>query len=369
MPTPVRTPRVNNNDDTVRVAALLVEPGASVRPGDAVAEIETDKATFSVEADQEGFLLRFLAAPGDVVEVGSVLAWLGAKPDETAPDMEPASTPTNGAPPGEPTLKAEILLVEFGLDAAQVPASGPRLTAADVRRFVAERGLRVRTAAEAAPAVEPPESPGRLEALNPEQRAMLRTVLWHRDQASAGYVELPYDPRPWNDYAAAFQKRHGLLLSPLLGLLSHRLVAAAVEQPNLNAAIVNDQRYVYEAVNLGFTVQSGDTLFLAVIRDADKLDAKGFVERLAEAQRAAMRGALPPEQARGATLGFTSMARWGVSRHVPMLPPYVSLMAAHSAARDGAAVLGATYDHRLLTGFDVVRALRLLSGPPSETSA
>jgi hypothetical protein len=59
------------------------------------------------------------------------------------------------------------------------------------------------------------------------------------------------------------------------------------------------------------------------------------------------------------------MARWGVQRHVPVLPPYSALMVAHGDAFDGGtrAVLGVTYDHRLLTGFDAVRVLRLLADP------
>ena len=57
MPTPLYTPRVNNNDDTVRLVKVLVAPGAAVRAGDIVAEVETDKANFTVEAEQDGYVL------------------------------------------------------------------------------------------------------------------------------------------------------------------------------------------------------------------------------------------------------------------------------------------------------------------------
>src|SRR5262249_1300554 len=69
----------------------------------------------------------------------------------------------------------------------------------------------------------------------------------------------------------------------------------------------------------------------------------------------------------GATVSLSSMARWGVSRHTPILPPQTSLIVAHAASdRSGTAVLGATYDHRLLTGFDVVNVLRALAQPPAQ---
>jgi len=60
------------------------------------------------------------------------------------------------------------------------------------------------------------------------------------------------------------------------------------------------------------------------------------------------------------------MARWNVSRHIPILPPQTSLIIAHAAPKNAVnAVLGATYDHRVLTGFDVAQVLQALSRPPA----
>ena len=76
---------------------------------------------------------------------------------------------------------------------------------------------------------------------------------------------------------------------------------------------------------------------------------------------------LAPVEMRGTTVGFTSMARWGVRRHIPVLPPHTALMVAHAAApKEGPAVLGATYDHRMLTGFDAARLLQKLAIPPKQ---
>jgi len=195
---------------------------------------------------------------------------------------------------------------------------------------------------------------------------MLATVLWHRDQAVPGYLELEYDPAGWEAYAADFAQRHKLMLSPLLPLLAYRLVEVARERPTINATIVDSRRYVYAPVNLGFTVQAGEVLYLGVVRDAHAMDASAFITALGEVQRHAMAHKLRADEASGATIGFSSMARWKVSRHVPVLPPQTGLMIAHAAPRDSAkAVLGATYDHRLLSGFDVVQVLQLLAQPPA----
>ena len=368
MPTALRTPRINNNDDTVRLTSILVETGAAVHKGQSLAEIETDKATFDVEAEQDGHVLAILHQPGETVDVGSVLFWLGATPDEVVPeamDVRPASEApvSSGA---EPTLKAAILLSEYNLSADQVPSSGPRLTAAEVESFIRQRGLRkpkerTTRAEESAPAL--PAAPGTRTPLTPEERGMLRTVIWQRDEAVPGYVEMQYDPGPWEAWATEYQRREKLLLSPLLSLMAWRVAQLAAENRNWNATITGGDKYLYDSVNLGFTVQSGSTLYLAVIERADTLSRKEFVDQLGQLQRNAIGNRLKPHEMSGATISFSSMARWQASRHIPVLPPNTAIIVAHAAARDGSATIGATYDHRILSGFDAISVLRGIITP------
>jgi hypothetical protein len=54
------------------------------------------------------------------------------------------------------------------------------------------------------------------------------------------------------------------------------------------------------------------------------------------------------------------MEKWGLCRHMPILPPHVSLMVAHSVDAKGQAILGATYDHRVLNGGEVAQTLKHL---------
>ena len=192
---------------------------------------------------------------------------------------------------------------------------------------------------------------------------MLRTVLWHRDEASPGYVEVPYEARPWENYAAAFQERHRMLFSPLLSLMAWRLSRIAMDNPKLNATLHGADRYQYEHVNIGFTVQSGATLYMVVVERAGELDEKEFVDRLNDLQRRAMKHTLKPAELSGSTISFTSMARWNVSRHMPVLPPHTALIVAHGGRAGEQMVMGATYDHRVLSGADAVLAISSLSTP------
>jgi len=364
MPFPLCTPRVNNNDDTVRLVKVLVQPGAFVRAAQTVAEVETDKANFTVEAEQDGFVLSIAQELNTTIEVGSVLLWLGQTADEAAPVASGELSVTGNGPAAAPTLKAAQLLAKHGLSAAAVPASGDRVTVRDVELFLAQQSSAPRESREGTgPTVLSALAPGDRRPLTPEERGMMRTVLWHRDEAVPGYVELQYDATPWNAFASQFQNRERLLLGPLLALMAHRLARLAAENDALNSTIVDDERYVYRTVNLGFTIQSDGALYLAVVHDAARMTEREFVDRLAMLQRGAVAHTLRAADLTGATVSFTSMARWDVSRHIPVLPPHTSLIVAHSTPASGAATLGATYDHRVLTGLDVMSVLRNLSVP------
>jgi pyruvate dehydrogenase E2 component (dihydrolipoamide acetyltransferase) len=356
---PLYVPRLNNNDDTVRLNAFLVEVGAKLRKGDPVADIETDKATFTVEAEEDGYILALEGLPGSILNVGATLAWMGAEATEKPPSSNGTGSLGSHKSRAEPTLKALLLLARLGLSADQVPASGERLSIQDVENYARRNGLGAKVQPTVTAKAEPaPNVEGHARELTAEERGMLRTVEWQRDHAVPGYVELSYDAEKWNEYAVDFQQRNKLLISPLLALQAWRLAQAARRMPKLNSTLVDGKRYEYGPVNLGFTVQSGEFLFIVVIERADSLDEKQFFDRLNELQRAAMKHSLKPNESSGNTITFTSMARWRVARHMPVLPPQTSLVVAHSAPANSVATIGATYDHRVLSGFDAVQALQ-----------
>lgn len=369
MPVPLYTPRLNNNDDSVRFLKFLVAPGTYVKQGDPVADLETDKATFTVEADQDGYVLGFCFETGETIAVGSVLAWIGSTATEAVPATPAVPKGPVGTCSGTPTLKAAILLSQYGLVARDVPASGERLLAADVEQYISARGsiraTRSSATSHSAAASSTSLEPGRTIQLRPPARGMLRTVSWHKSDAVPGYLEMSWDMTAWLDYAGVFQKHHGLLFDPLLSLLAWRLARAAVVQPLVNSTIFAEQRWQYDHVNLGFTVQEGSNLIVVVVREAEKLDQGAFVRKLTDLQLSAMRKSLRPEETCGATIGFSSMARWPITRHVPILLPNTAIMIAHAAASRQSACMGATYDHRVLNGADAVNVLKTVTLTPT----
>lgn len=369
MPTPVYCPRTSANADTVKVTTVLVHLGQAVAAGDALFEVESAKALEAVEAERAGYVVGILGERGQEVLCGAVLAWLGDAPTETPPidcPEAPAAAVAEGAK--QPTLRAMELLRQHGLSAAEVPVAGNRLTAADVEKYAAARGPRLPGPCERA---APSSQRTAAAPLSPMLRAMADQVEWHRDHPVPAYCEIVYDPQPWEAHAREVARRERLMLSPLLPLMAFRLVELAARTPTLNAYTDGRSLLQYQAVDLGFTVAAPGGLYLVVVRAAERLTEVELVRRLTELQRAAHRNRLKPEEVTGATVAFTSLARFHVSRHVPVLPPQTALIVAHSVLSFGPAgagrveqgVLGATYDHRIVDGAKVARLLQQLAIP------
>ena len=367
MATAIYVPRINNNDDEVKVLAFDVSLGDKVQKGQIVGQVETDKAVLDVTASTDGFVLAVIAQQEEIVKVGSVMLWLGETCDEAIPKDENSSTPQPDSTTSKISAKARLLLRENGLQADAIPPIDGRVTVEAVERYLSESGITkkrdVKPTKLAQPADSLPDVEGKLVNLTGEEKGMALTVTWHRDFAVPGYIEIEYDLSAWAEYAKRFQEEKGLLMPPLLPLMARRLVEIAQETPRLNATFADSKRFEYSPVNLGFTIQAGEALYLAVVRDAQGLDEFGFVNALGDVLRRATGHNLRESETSGATIGFSSMERWKVTRHVPILPPHTALMVAHAAGQGGRGILGASYDHRVLNGGQVVTALKKLSAP------
>src|SRR5882724_9714476 len=98
MATPVHVPRINNNDDEVKLIEVAVKLGERVAAGQVLAQVETDKAVLEVEAPVAGFVLAVDGEIEAMVGVGKVLLWLGETADEPVPiAAAPSATVASGS--------------------------------------------------------------------------------------------------------------------------------------------------------------------------------------------------------------------------------------------------------------------------------
>ena len=134
----IKTPMINVNDDSSVLTRWNVANGAPVHRGEIIAVLETNKATFDLEAEEVGYLRQF-AAEGATLAVGEILGALTGSPDEpvTIPSAEAETASTTEA--RKLTKKAELVAAKAGLDLSKlrdgIPGTGP-ITEAEVQAFL-----------------------------------------------------------------------------------------------------------------------------------------------------------------------------------------------------------------------------------------
>ncbi|MGC8834336.1 MAG: biotin/lipoyl-containing protein, partial [Armatimonadota bacterium] len=177
-------PKLGDTMEEGTVVRWLKKPGDTVREGEAIAEIETEKSVMEMTAFESGVLTEILLPEGQTVPVGTPIAYLRTEGEaETAsatelpaPKKPEQTKAAEAAPPPKPAeaeravgerLKASPLARRLarveGVDLSQLRGTGPggRILGADVREFLAARGRPER----ATPAVEPPAVAERPEQL------------------------------------------------------------------------------------------------------------------------------------------------------------------------------------------------------------
>lgn len=163
MPFDVKMPQLGMNQDSAVIVAWLKSEGDRVEIGDALFEVETDKATMEVEAAAEGFLAGIRAGEGTDVPVGDVIALIveseddvadhaAAKPpapqetpdEDAGPEFEASPPPEDKAPePAKPAPEEKVPAAPAVAPAVSpaAPRGGRVLASPKARRLAAERGL------------------------------------------------------------------------------------------------------------------------------------------------------------------------------------------------------------------------------------
>ena len=324
------------------IVAWLVAEGDAVELNQPLVEVETAKATVEIPSPHEGTVTSLHGAVGDQVPVGTPLVTFDGTGAAAGDDA--TSEPARATPP------VRKLAMELGVDLAGVAGSGPggRITADDVR-------ARVQGAADEAP-VAPLTSAGSSAratiAANLSRQAAIPQVTTFRTV----------------DCTALEALRAELGVSPLPVIVA-ALCRTVREHPPLNAWWHGDGVESRDELHVGMAADTDRGLVVPVVRDAAGLGIARLrteIGRLAEAARA---GSLAPEELTGATIAVSNTGSYGSEAGTPILSPGTSLTLAigviepRALVLDGqvvarpACTLSATFDHRVLDGAVIGRAL------------
>lgn len=384
--------------------------GDTIKPGDVIAEIETDKTTVEVESEVEGTILELIGSPGDVIAVGAVMGYVGAageaapageqaapqaapqteaapaqesQPAFTRPEPAPASADGGSYPGGvKASPVARNIASQRGIDLRQVSGSGPggRIVKADVESFTPGQAQPAQ-AEPAAPAFTPGVRGVAAAAFYPElpsgpdvevsDTSNLRKRIATRMVESKQHVPHFYVTSEI-DVSAMLQLRKQLndsLSDPENKISVNDLIVKATalnlrEFPNLNSHFYGDKIVRHKRINIGIAVAlPNGGLMNVVVKDADKL-ALGTLAAQSKAMIARARdGKVKPDDVQGSTFSVSNLGAYDVEDFVAIInPPEAAILAVGTAKKvpvvleDGTLGIGQrmrltiSVDHRISDG-------------------
>jgi pyruvate dehydrogenase E2 component (dihydrolipoamide acetyltransferase) len=381
----IEMPRLSDTMTEGVIAKWHKKVGDLVRPGDLLAEIETDKATMEFEAPIGGALLYIGAPEGKPIPIGAPIAIIG-KPDEdisallnrgaspappesitspTPAQPQPAATPPPpaeaparvpaspalGAPPAQPQPAAtppppaEAPARVPASPALGAPPAETRLKASPLARSMAQKagidlhqvhgtgegGRIIRRDVEAylshAVATTPVATPAQ-PAAAPYQEvplSQMRKTIARRLTASMQEAPHFYLTRAVSMEAAATWREKLNALSPhkisFNDLIIKAVAMALRKHPYLNAAWMGDHIRLYQEIHIGFAVAVEEGLIVPVLRHADR---KGLSEIAAETVLLAQKARerkLAPEEYTGSTFSISNLGMFGIEEFTAVINP------------------------------------------------
>jgi pyruvate dehydrogenase E2 component (dihydrolipoyllysine-residue acetyltransferase) len=379
----VTMPRLSDSMEEGVILTWLVEPGAEVRRGEPLAEIETDKATMVYEADADGVLLEVVVEAGESAPLGAVIARIGA-PGE-APTAAPASRPASAAatvveaganghgaggaatalaaPPapssangGAPRAKASPvarrLAAALGIDLAPIAGSGPRgrivkfdvlgAASSDAPAVVGAPTVVPSPAPAPAPVPAPPPAPadpapaspvdgakGAVEVVEPSRLQQVVARRMAESKATAPEFALHVEIDMTEAIGLRARLKEVLDPAPSFNDMVVKAVALALrEHPRANGSYRDGHFELHARVNVGIAVATDDALVVPTVFDADQ-KSLGAIAGATRALAGKVRdGSVTPPDLAGGTFTVSNLGMYGIDSFVAVInPPQAGILA------------------------------------------
>ncbi|MCA3254643.1 MAG: 2-oxoglutarate dehydrogenase complex dihydrolipoyllysine-residue succinyltransferase [Alphaproteobacteria bacterium] len=403
MATDVTIPPLGESITEASVGQWLKAPGDPVKADEPIVSLETDKVAVEVPSPVDGVMGEQLAAVGDTVAVGSVVARIEAgvaapapapaapapvaapAPAASAPAPAAAAPAPAAAPSATPDYEAispavRRLLGDYNLDPKSIAASGKdgRLTKADVLTAIDNGTARLLTpaAAPSAPAAAPAAPAGERREERVRMTRLRQTIARRLKEAqntaamltTFNDVDMSALIAARDKYRDLFEKKHGVRLG-FMSFFVKACTMALREVPAVNASIEGDEIVYRDYADIGVAVSSPGGLVVPILRDADKRGFADVEKAIADFGRRARDGQLKLEEMQGGTFTISNGGVFGSLMSTPILnPPQSGVLGMHRiedrpVVRNGEIVirpmmyLALSYDHRLIDGREAVTFL------------
>ncbi|MEK9997941.1 MAG: 2-oxoglutarate dehydrogenase complex dihydrolipoyllysine-residue succinyltransferase [Cryomorphaceae bacterium] len=371
----MKVPSPGESITEVEIATWLVSDGDYVEKDQAIAEVDSDKATLELPAEEAG-VITLKAEEGDVVEVGQVVCIIdtaaarpeGAAAPAAAPNPEPVAEKAAPAAPqadtyatGTASPAAKKMMAETGAKVSRGTGKDGRITKADVIDAVASMG--------SAGNGERGSTSKKMSSLRRKLASRLVTV---KNETAMLTTFNEVDMKPIfdlrNKYKNEFVEKHGVKL----GFMSFFTLAAtrALQMyPATNSMIDGDHQVSFDYVDVSIAVSGPKGLMVPVLRNAETMDFAGVEKEIGRLATKVRDGKITIDEMTGGTFTITNGGVFGSMLSTPIInPPQSAILGMHNiiqrpVAVDGEVVIrpmmyvALSYDHRVIDGRESVGTL------------
>jgi len=372
----MRVPSPGESITEVEIATWLVEDGDYVEKDQPIAEVDSDKATLELPAEESG-IVTLKAEEGDAVEVGAVVCLIdtsAAKPSgdasakTEAPKEEekekveaPKATPAATYATGTASPAAKKVLAEKGMETSAVKGTGKdgRITKDDAVKAVPSMGTQpangTRGTERKKMSMLRRKVAERLVAVKNET-AMLTTF-------NEVNMQPIFDLR--TEFKENFKAKHGVGLG-FMSFFTLAVVRALKMYPDVNSMIDGDFQIKQDFQDISIAVSGPKGLMVPVIRNAENLSFRGVESEVKRLAIRARDGQITIDEMTGGTFTITNGGIFGSMLSTPIInPPQSGILGMHNIVNRPMAVNGAvviqpimyialSYDHRIVDGRESV---------------
>ena len=382
----MKVPSPGESISEVEIAAWLVSEGDYVEKDQAIAEVDSDKATLELPAEESG-TIQFKAEEGDVVKVGQVVCVIdtSAKAPEASnapkvkkeevietPVVEKKEEKTESAKEtyatGVPSPAAAKMMSENNIQTGQISGTGKdgRILKSDVLGALSKGMVMPST-----------EYWSGSRVVSREKLSMLRRKIAERLVSVKNETAMlttfnEIDMKPIMDlrkkYKEAFAKKHEVNLG-FMSFFTKAVTEALQLYPSVNAQIDGKEIILHEYADIGIAVSSPKGLMVPVVRNAESMSLAEIEREIKRLAIKARDGKITPDEMTGGTFTITNGGVFGSMLSTPIInPPQSAILGMHNIVERPIVIggkveirpimyLALSYDHRIIDGKESVSFL------------
>jgi 2-oxoglutarate dehydrogenase E2 component (dihydrolipoamide succinyltransferase) len=382
----IKVPTVGESISEVSLAKWLKKDGQWVERDEVLAEIESEKATFEINAEKAG-LLQIKVQEGDTLAIGDVVCFIdenaqrpeGLKVEEIPAKEKIVSEAVTSSKPAtevKATPVAAAIIADKKIDAKAIAASGSggKILKQDVLEAIANPGKK--------PGVEPFTRNERKEKMSQLRKTISRRLVEAKNTTAMLTTFNEVDMGPVMDirakYKDKFKEAHGVGLG-FMSFFTKACAFALQEWPAVNAYINNDELIYHDYCDISIAVSAPKGLVVPIIRNAESLSMAEIEKKVVELATKARDNKLSLDEMQGGTFTITNGGVFGSLMSTPIINiPQSAILGMHKIEERAMVVKGQivarpmmylalSYDHRIIDGREsvgfLVRVKELLENP------